>query len=306
MNPASPLAVVMGLLLAPLLFGVTNRVKARFAGRTGAPAFQPYFDLARLLRKGAVYSRTTTWVFRAGPVVTLAAVATALLMTPLGAVPAPVAFAGDFLLLLYLLGLARFLTMAAALDAGSSFEGMGASREGWFAVFAEPVLLVGLAALARHAAGGGSLSAVYGALTPADWSSHAAMLALLLTAFLAVFLAENARLPVDDPNTHLELTMIHEVMVLDHGGPDFGLIQYAAALKFWVLGAFVVGLALPLRGVPPWAALAAGVAGQFALAAAVGVVESVMARLRLMRVPQLLLGAGALAGLALLLTLVNA
>ena len=149
----------------------------------------------------------------------------------------------------------RFVTVLAALDTGSAFEGMGASREVQFAALAEPALLLGLAVLVRST-GSLSLSGAFAALTPAAWAHQGAALVLVLGTLFVVFLAENARIPVDDPNTHLELTMIHEVMVLDHGGPDLGLIHYGAALKLWVLGALLVGVALPVQGLATWAGLA--------------------------------------------------
>jgi len=299
-NWAAALRYALAVALAPLLAGVTVRTKAFFAGRTGAPLLQGYFDLAKLLRKGAVYSRTTSWTFRAGPVVALVAVAGALALVPMGGGPALAAFPGDFLLLAYLLALARFLTVGAALDTGSAFEGMGASREAQFSALAEPGLVLCFLALARNA-GELTLTAGLGALSVATWRSHAAALALTAAALFIVFLAENARIPVDDPTTHLELTMIHEVMVLDHGGPDLALVEAAAWLKLWVLGALVVGVALPVRsGAAPLDG-AAFAAGMLALAVAVGVVESMMARLRLLRVPQLLVTSGVLAALAAVL-----
>ena len=290
------------MLLTPLLPGVINRVKAWFAGRRGPPLLQAYYDLWKLLRKGAVYSRTTTWVFRAGPIVGLAAVLVATALVPLGGEAPPLAFAGDLILLAYVLGLMRFFTVAAALDTGSSFEGMGASREVTFSALAEPALLLGLAAVARQT-GSLSLSGMYAGMSLETWRQAGPVLALVAAALMVVVLAENARLPVDDPNTHLELTMIHEVMVLDHSGPDFAFILYGAALKLWVLAALLVGLVLPVRTGNTWLDVGAGLGGMFVMAVAVGVVESSMARLRLLRVPQLLVGAGALAALALILTL---
>ena len=211
---ASIAHVVLAMLLAPLLPGVINRVKAWFAGRRGPPLLQAYYDLWKLLHKGAVYSTTTTWVFVAGPIVGLACVATALLIVPLGGVPGLLAFSGDFLLVAYLLGLMRFFTILAALDTGSSFEGMGASREAFYSALAEPALLLGLAAMAAQSHSL-SLSAMYAAVTRSAMTSFAGpALLLVAAALLIVFLAENARIPIDDPNTHLELTMIHEVMVL--------------------------------------------------------------------------------------------
>jgi len=300
---AAVVHLVLALLLAPLLLGIVNRTKAIFAGRRGQPLLQGYHDLAKLLRKGAVYSGTTTWVFRAGPLVGLAAAGAALLLVPFAGVRAVVAFPGDLVLFAYLLGLMRFCTVLAALDTGSSFEGMGASREVTFAVLAEPALLLGLAALARRA-GAFSLSEVYGAVRLFDFGPTGGLpLILIGAAFFVVYLAENARIPFDDPNTHLELTMIHEVMVLDHGGPDLALVHYAAALKIWVLGALVVGVLLPMRTGFLALDLVSSFTGMALLAVATGCVESTMARLRLSRVPQLLVTATVLSTLALMLVL---
>ncbi len=291
------------MLLAPLLPGVINRVKAWFAGRRGPPLLQAYRDLWKLLQKGEVYSKTTTWIFMAGPIVGLACVMTALLIVPLGGVPGLLAFSGDFLLVAYLLGLMRFFTILAALDTGSSFEGMGASREAFYSALAEPALLLGLAAMATQSHNL-SLSAMYAAVTQSAITSSAGpALLLVATALLIVFLAENARIPIDDPNTHLELTMIHEVMVLDHGGPDLAMIQYAAMLKLWVLGTLLVGILVPLRSGWWGVDLAAGIAGMLLLAALVGVIESTIARLRLVRVPQFLVAASVLSILALVLVM---
>jgi formate hydrogenlyase subunit 4 len=298
---ASSLAgFVLALALSPLLFGIINRTKALIAGRCGPPFLQPYHDIAKLLRKGAVYSRTAGPVFRAGPVVGLAAVLGALAIVPLAGAPALLSFGGDLVLLAYCLGLMRFFTVLAALDTGSPFEGMGASREVQFSALAEPALLLALAALLRRTAGL-SLSEIYGAAGVSALMSAGPEIFLVAAALGIVFLAENARIPVDDPDTHLELTMIHEVMVLDHGGPDFAMITYAAALKMWVLGALIVGIVFPVRSGSLFLDLGAAVAGMFALAVATGLIESCMARLRLLRVPHLLAAALVLAGLALIL-----
>ena len=302
MSAWSALPPLLALLLAPLLPALVVRARCRLTGRRGPPLLQGYRDLAKLLAKGAVYSRTTTGVFRAGPLVGLAAVATAAAVVPFGGIAAPLAYPGDLVLFCGLLALMRFATVLAALDTGSAFEGMGASREVQFAALAEPALVLALAVLVRGT-GSLSLSGAFAALTPAAWAHQAAALVLVLGTLFVVHLAENARVPVDDPATHLELTMIHEVMVLDLGGPDLGLIHYAAALKLWVLGALLVGVALPVRGLAPWAAPLASLAGMLALAVLVGVVETVMARLKLVRVPQLLVGATALAVLALVLVM---
>ena len=289
------------LALPPLLLGIVNRTKAVVAGRKGQPLLQGYFDLAKLLRKGAVYSRTTTWVFRAGPVVGLAAVASAGLLLAMGGAPALVSFGGDFVLFAYLLGLARFATALAALDTGSPFEGMGAAREVTFASLAEPALFLCLLVLAR-ATGTLSLSGMLGPALPSAWGEASPALVLAAIGLFVVALAENARIPVDDPNTHLELTMIHEVMVLDHGGPDFAFILYGASLKLFLFGAILSRLVLGHAG-GALASEALFLLGLAIFAVGVGLVESVMARFRMVRVPQLLVGASVLSAFALVLLL---
>jgi formate hydrogenlyase subunit 4 len=291
---------VLASVGAPLLLGITNRTKAIFAGRSGPPLIQPYHDLWKLLHKGAVYSRTTTWVFRAGPVIGLASVLVATLLLPFGGCRAGLSFAGDIILFVYLLGLARMFTVLAALDTGSAFEGMGASREVFFSALAEPSLLLALAAVTRQT-GGFSLSEMHLALSSSAWGHSALLLYLVAVVLLVVFLAENSRIPIDDPSTHLELTMIHEVMVLDHGGPDFAFILYAAALKLWLFGALIVDMVIPARFASSTANVALALAGMVGLAVLLGVIESAMARLRMVRVPELLVGAATLAVLALVL-----
>jgi formate hydrogenlyase subunit 4 len=288
------------LLMPPLLLGVINKTKAAFAGRLGAPVLQPYYDLVKLLRKGSVFSEATTWVFRAGPVVTLSATLVAALLVPLGNHPAIISFNGDMILFAYLFGLARFFTTSAALDTGSSFEGMGAAREVTFACLVEPTLFFVLITLARMSK---SLSLTPMLIYPsaAVWVAAGATMLLLVGSLFITLLAENCRIPFDDPNTHLELTMIHEVMVLDHSGPAFGLILYGAALKLFLLGAVFVNLALPFKTgnlAVDWLIF---VCSMLLLAVFIGIVESVMARLRLVRIPQLLVAATILSAFAMLL-----
>jgi formate hydrogenlyase subunit 4 len=234
-------------------------------------------------------------------VVSLAATATACLLMPFGGAAPLLSFDGDLVLFAYLLGVARFATVLAALDTGSAFEGMGAAREVTFSSLAEPALFLSLVTLAR-ATGTLSLGGMLGPSLAGAWGHAAPALLLAGIALFVVALAENARIPVDDPNTHLELTMIHEVMVLDHSGPDLALIQYGAALKLLLFGALVSRIAL---GREPTGAAAVTVllAGTLAFAVAVGTVESVMARLRMNRVPQMLVGASVLSAFGLVLLL---
>ncbi|NOY12153.1 MAG: hydrogenase [Deltaproteobacteria bacterium] len=291
------------LIFAPLLTGIISKTKALFGGRVGAPLLQPYFDLVRLWRKGFVFSRTTTWVFLAGPVVGLVVPLLAALLIPFGALPAPLSFQGDLILFVYLFGLSRFFTASAALDTGSSFEGMGAVREVTFSCLAEPTVLFALLVLARLS-DGLSLNSLLGPHLLGAWHSEAgASLGLILVCLFVVLLVENSRIPFDDPTTHLELTMVHEVMVLDHSGPALGMILYGAALKMMVLAALLVRLALPWQ--TDWWLTDAGLflAGLVGVAILIGVVESTMARLRLPRVPQVLIGTSLLSIFALVLVL---
>lgn len=301
--PASLAATVCALVLAPLLFGIVNRTKAFVAGRRGPPLLQLYWDLAKYLRRGAVYGETTSWLFRLGPVIGLATTAAAITVTPFGGIGAPAPFTGDLIVLAGLLALGRFATVLAALDTGSSFEGMGASREMHFAALAEPALLLALATLA-HATDFVSLTSIYRAIDAAAWTGALPTFALTAMTLVVLLLVENTRIPVDDPTTHLELTMIHEVMVLDHSGPDLGYIHYAAALKLWIIGSLLVGLLVPVRSGDVWLDLAAMLAGMVGLALAIGMVESAMARYRLMHVPQFIVGAATLSAVAFIIRLV--
>ncbi len=288
--------------LSPLLPGVIGKTKALFAGRTGPPFLQSYYDIWKLFGKGLVISRTTTWVFRAGPVLGLAVPVLAALMVPFGAIGAPLSFPGDLIFFVYLFGLARFFPASAALDTGSSFEGMGAAREVTFSCLAEPTVFFCFIVLARLS-GSLSLDTMFGQVLNTAWQSAGPSLVLVLACLFVVVLVENCRIPFDDPNTHLELTMIHEVMVLDHSGPDLGMILYGAAMKLFILGALVVRLVFPdsTGNVLFDTLLFSG--GMLLLAVVIGVVESTMARLRLPRVPQLLVGTLLLSFFSLILLL---
>ena len=290
------------LLLPPLLPGVISRVKALVAGRVGPPLLQPYYDLARLARKNAVTSDATSAVFALGPAVSLVAVAAAALLLPIGPLTAPLSFTGDAVLFIYLLALARLFTTLAALDTGSAFEGMGAAREAAFGALAEPSIMLALLVLARHA---GALSlqhmvdAAGGELRAESW----APLALVGGAMFMILLVENCRIPFDDPNTHLELTMIHEVMVLDHSGPLLGAILYGAAIKLFIFASLLLTIFSPPRVGVWWGDYLIFVGGLLGVAVLVGVVESVMARLRLIHIPTMLLGVSLICALAFVLSM---
>ncbi|HEY6109442.1 MAG TPA: NADH-quinone oxidoreductase subunit H [Gemmatimonadales bacterium] len=293
------------LALAPLLPGVAARTKALLTGRRGAPVWQLYRDLLRLWRKGAVYSTTTTWMFRLAPVAGVVTPVLATMLLPLDCRAAVLRFAGDFVAFAALLALGRFLLVLAALDTGSSFEGMGASRDAAFASLVEPALFLGFVVLALGT-GQRSLSGMLGGDAGAlSWGAGAPSLAMVAVSLFFVLLAESSRVPVDDPATHLELTMIHEVAVLDHSGPDLALLLYGGALRMGLFAALPVGVLVSRAGLAGPLALGALLAGTVVVAAVVGVLESSMARLRLSRVPQFLVAASVLASLGVILQLLT-
>lgn len=296
------MTVLVTLIFAPLLPGIINRIKAVFAGRQGPPVLQLYFDLFKLLKKGAVYSTTTTWLFRAGPIVSLACLLLASLFVPLAGASSPLSFSGDVVAFATLLGLARFFTVLAALDTGSSFEGMGASREVTLSILVEPTLFIIFIVLVQFT-GSLSLSIMFGQALTLMPEKFAASLVLIVCSLFVVSLTENSRIPVDDPATHLELTMIHEVMVLDHGGPDLAFILYGASIKLFLLVALMAHLILPMDSGDPVREWTYFVVMVTALTIAIGLVESAMARLRMIRVPRLLTAACMIAIVGMILSL---
>ena len=280
------------LLLPPLLPGLITRVKALAAGRRGPPVLQLYYDLARLWKKSVVQSNVASPAFLAGPAVAWVALLAAAMLVPVGFIGTGLSFRGDVVLLLYLLALARFATAWAAMETGSAFEGMGAAREVSFAVLAEAALIAAMLTMSVQTRSV-SLSTM---LAPFPGAG-----ALLLAAGLfTVLLAENCRVPFDDPNTHLELTMIHEVMVLDHSGPPLAVILHGASLKLLLFSVLLTESVLPFGAMHPLGGLAVLLVGVMTTAVGVGVVESLMARFAFRRVPLLLLTAVLLCVFALL------
>ncbi len=307
MNPtqfALAAAQLLALLVLPnVMLGLINRVKSIWAGRRGPRVLQPLADMRRLLRKQPVYSKVTTELFRLGPVVALATGLVAGMLTPMLGAASPLAFDYDFIAFAYVLGLGRVFLMLAALDTGSAFEGMGAAREATYGALIEPALLLALGALVL-ATGDATFA---GLLSWSDLGPFAlGVKALCFVVLLILLQVEAARIPVDDPNTHLELTMIHEVMILDHSGPDLAILQYAAGLKLTVCAALIAGLLNPISWLTqPW--LAAGVALGLMLAVAVlvGCIESLIARVRMKAIPRYTAIAMIAGALALLLVVLR-
>ena len=297
------LSAVLSLVLCPLLSGIINKVKAFFAGRRGPSIFQLYYDIRKLLRKGSVYSSTATHVLCLAPLCSLAALFGCVLLLPFGMNHSPFAFSGDILLFIYLLGFSRASTVLGALDTGSCFEGMGASREVQFSALAEGAFLC-IAGFLVVLTGSFTLSGQLNGFDSTAWIHSGTSMLLISLAFFLVMLSEACRVPFDDPETHLELTMIHEAMILDYGGPDLALILYGSALKLWLLASFLVMLVLPLEAFAGPLNMLLYFCAVFLTALLIGLVESVMARFRFLKVPQLLSGALCISIVAIIFMLV--
>ncbi|MEO8297738.1 MAG: NADH-quinone oxidoreductase subunit H [Burkholderiales bacterium] len=298
MNTLLAVIHVLTVLAMPiLLVGLVNRTKSLWAGRKGPGLAQSGWDLLRLLRKQPVFSTAITPLFRAGAWVVLVASLLAALIAPILGRVAPLQFSHDFIFFAYTLGLARLFLMLSAMDVGSSFEGMGAAREASFTTFIEPALFL-LIGSAGVATGQTSFAALIG-----QWHQSASFpwLAVPAVAVLFVLLqAEAARVPVDDPMTHLELTMVHEVMVLDHSGPELAAMQYAAALKMTIYAGLIAALLNPFDPLTQTAlCVLVSLLIMAGVAVAIGCVESLTARLRMRLVPGYLMLASAGAALCL-------
>jgi formate hydrogenlyase subunit 4 len=292
--------VVLTLLVAPLLLGITKRVKARLQYRRGPSLLQPYRDLAKWWGKESVESDAASALTGAAPAIVLAAVVVATLLVPIVGARPPLAGWGDLLVVVGLMALARFVLALSALDAGSAFGGMGSSREVAIATLVEPALLLALtgAALAAGSTDLGSIAAL-GVASGTSWYTPALLLAA--GAFAIVAVAETGHEPVDNPDTHLELTMIHEGMLLEASGPRLALFTYAAELKLvLVTGLFVAaflpaGLAVDLTPVALLIAIGAALAKLTLAAILLGVLDASLAKLRILALPGLLATASIIA-----------
>ncbi len=266
------------IVIAALFFtGIINRTKSIFSGRKGPGIFQPLKDVMRLFRKESIYSDTTSFIFRLAPSVYFSSVVMAMLVVPFGQSKGLISFSGDFIFFAYVLALGKFFNIIGALDTGSSFEGMGASREALYSMFAEPAFFVLIGSLALLT-GYTSFHEIFAAFHLGSPISYAlAVLAAFVIGMLMMI--ENSRMPFDDPKTHLELTMVHEVMILDYSGFDLGLILSAGMLKFAVYGAMIVNLFI---GIFPYQyAIPMFFAIQVGAAIITGGIESFMARFRM-------------------------
>ena len=301
------LQTVLLLALAPLVSGCIKNWKAKLQNRRGPPVWQPYFDLAKFLRKDMVISEHASWIFRAMPFVLFVSTLLAGLLVPMVSASAPLSLFGGALALIGLLALGRFFLALGGLDPGSAFGGMGSSREMTIAALAEPALMLGIftVAITAHST---NLSQMVLAAQGPTWKLLNPAHVLAFAALFIVLLAETGRIPVDNPATHLELTMIHEAMILEYSGRYLALIEWSVSVKQLVLMALLVNVFFPIGMATDLTAASLGlsllwlVGKLLALSAAVVLVETTNAKLRLFRVPDLLSAAFILATLALLST----
>ena len=299
---------IIFLLVMPFVFtGIINKVKALWEGRKGAGIMQPFFEFIKLLQKGEVISTTSTLIFRLAPAITLASVITAGMLAPLaGGLPLiglNTADAGtvSFVIFAYLLGTGRFFSVIGAMDTGSSFEGLGASREASFGALVEPAFFILLGTLALINGSPSSLQTPPGSFISAPAGPvHFRIIITVLTAsaLFIMLLTEGCRVPVDDPATHLELTMVHEVMALDNSGPGLAFLNYAAGMKMVIIASIIAAIILPSNAGTP-AALAMWAGFEILAAVIVGTLESFTARLRMAHVFQFILVMSSLALIAL-------
>lgn len=279
------LSILLILFSAIFFPGIILRTKSITSGRKGPGILQPVKDVIRLFRKGSIYSVTTSNIFRIAPVIYFSSVVMACLVIPFGSTRGIVSFDGDFIFFAYILALGKFFSIIAAMDTGSSFEGMGASREALYSMFAEPAFFVLIGSFALLT----GYTSFYDIFSTLHLASSVTYLLGGLASFVLIMIAmiENSRMPVDDPKTHLELTMIHEVMILDNSGFDLGLILSAGYLKFAMYGAiiadFFLGELSLLSTVPIFLMI------QVLFAVIVGLIESFMARYRMSHNPQFIL-----------------
>jgi formate hydrogenlyase subunit 4 len=310
MNPdfgAMVLQLALLLALAPLITGCIRNWKARLQNRRGPRIWQPYFDLVKFLRKDMVISEHASWVFSAAPYVVFITALLVGLMVPLVNTQAPLSLFGGVLAVVGLLALGRFFMALGGLDPASAFGGMGSSREMTIAAIAEPALMLAIFTVAITA-GSTDLSHIVTVAQQSGWDLLNPARLMAFAALFIVLLAETGRVPIDNPSTHLELTMIHEAMLLEYSGRHLALMEWGASIKQLVLMAILVNIFLPIGLVTDNSAtmlglgLAIFLVKILLLSAAVTLVETVNAKLRLFRVPDLLSAAFVLATLALLST----
>lgn len=275
------LNILILIFLPFLMIGVIKKTKAFWGGRKGVKLLQPLYDVLRLLKKEAVYSETTSWVFKFSPVVGYSTILFAGLFVPMANGEAIINIPFGFIIFSYILGFGKFFSLIGAMDTGSSFEGMGASREACFSTIVEPAFFIFMGSIVALT-NNHSFANLKMILENAGVYGYLIITLAVITIFI-MLLIEGCRVPVDDPTTHLELTMIHEVMILDNSGIDLGLITWGAAIKMFLFEALIAALIIPL-GIPVWGSIIAFLAIIFLLSVIIGTLESSIARFRMTHV----------------------
>lgn len=272
------LGFIIIFLSSFFFLGIITRVKSIASGRKGPGLFQPMWDIFRLLKKGTIYSSTTSFIFKIAPIIYFATILSASFLLPFHNEPGLLSFQGDFIAFSYMLALGKFFMIIAALDTGSAFQGMGASREALYSLLVEPAFFILFASFAMFT-GYTSFYEIYNSIY---FASYIAIFAGVLAAYnlFQIIMVENSRVPYDDPKTHLELTMIHEVMVLDNSGFDLALIQFASSLKFVIFGTLISNFFFT-PDLSVYMGILIFIVIQFLFAVVVGIAESFRARHKL-------------------------
>ncbi|MBQ9246705.1 NADH-quinone oxidoreductase subunit H [bacterium] len=273
--------IIILLIIPFIMIGIIKKTKAFWAGRKGVCLLQPFFDFIKLFKKESVYSSTTSCIFKFAPIIGLTSIIFAALFVPMISGAAIIELPFTFIIFAYILGLGKFFSLISALDTGSSFEGMGASREACFSTIVEPAFFIAMASIVAltqiNSFNNFKLimeqAGIYGFL----------IIALLVLTLFIMLLIEGCRVPVDDPTTHLELTMIHEVMILDNSGVDLALITWGAAIKMFIFEALIAALIIPI-GLPVYLSLFLFLAIITVISVVIGTIESSMARFRMTHV----------------------
>lgn len=289
------------IILSALFFpGIIIRVKSILSGRKGPGIFQPYRNIFVLLKKGSIYGRTTSYIFQIAPVIYLSTVFCCIFLMPFTKYNLFTGFDGDFILFAYLLALGKFFFIISAMDTGSSFEGMGANREALYSLLAEPGFFISLGTISMLT-GYTSMNEIFQNIQFSN-NYYFIICVIIIYVLMQIAMIENSRMPVDDPKTHLELTMIHEVMILDHSGFDLALIQIATILKFTLYGTLLANVIIP-GNLALWLQLLLYFGIQILFAIIIGLLESFRARKKLLKNPQFIVSLSSISLVAFLLGL---
>lgn len=293
------ISVLVIIGLAPLFAGLVNKQKAKLTGRVGAPILQPYYELQRLFKKETINATTSSFISRVAPILNFVSIIIAAAILPVGFWKPLISFNGDIILCAYILGLSRFFQILAAMDIGSSFEGMGAAREATFALFAEPIFFFTIGSIA-FISGYTSIYDIYHSIQLENISYEVFIVICSISVFMLA-VTECSRMPVDDPNTHLELTMIHEVMILDNSGLDLFFYQFSSYIKLFIYAVLEISFFYPFSQQSYLVGIIIFIVGIIALSFSLAVVETITSRFKMKNIPLYLLFATAIGILNLLI-----